>query len=385
MTDLLHPATSAASEGSAALTALQEHDADVHVLVVDDVPQNLLAMRALLQRPGLQVLTAASGTEALELLLQHDVALALLDVQMPEMDGFSLAELMRGTQRTREVPIIFLTASPTDPSRSFQGYEAGAVDFLHKPIDPRVIASKVAVFVELYQQRRLLRERNRALEQLLKLNETMVAVLSHDLRTPLSAMLMCAQVLSIRAGDDEVTQRTVQRLKSAGLRMGRMIEQLMDFSRIRAGVLQLQPQSADLGAVARAVIAELQPMHPQARIELSAEGDLQGRFDPDRMAQVLSNLVGNALQHGASGEPVLVALDGRERPWLRASVFNAGQLPAHLLGQLFDPFKGSEHRSEGLGLGLYIVDQFVRAHGGEVSGRNTAEGAVFEWRVPRGA
>lgn len=356
----------------------------VKVLVVDDVPQNLLAMRALLGRPGLEVLCAGSGTEALELLLQHDVALALLDVQMPEMDGFALAELMRGTQRTREVPIIFLTASPNDPSRSFQGYEAGAVDFLHKPLDPRVIASKVDVFVELYQQRRLLRERNAALEQMLKLNETMVAVLSHDLRTPLSAIMMCAQVIGIRGGNDDATQRSVQRIKSAGGRMGRMIEQLLDFSRIRSGVLQLSLQDAELHTVAQGVINELQQGRPDARFELSAEGPLQGRFDVDRIAQVLSNLLGNAVQHGIAGEPVLLALDGREPAWLQASVFNAGQVPEDLLPQLFDPFKGSQERgTEGLGLGLYIVDQFVRAHGGEVSARNTAEGVVFQLRIPR--
>jgi signal transduction histidine kinase len=312
------------------------------------------------------------------------VALALLDVQMPEMDGFALAELMRGTQRTREVPIIFLTASPSDPSRSFQGYEAGAVDFLHKPLDPRTIASKVAVFVELWQQRRLLRERNAALEQLLKLNETMVAVLSHDLRTPLSAIMMCAQVIGIRGGGDEAVQRSVQRIKAAGGRMGRMIEQLLDFSRIRSGVLQLKAQDADLQALAQGVLGELQQSRPGARIELVAEGPLAGRFDVDRIAQVLSNLLGNALQHGRPGEPVRLTLDGRHAAWLRAEVFNTGQVPEHLMGQLFDPFKGTQEQgSEGLGLGLYIVDQFVRAHGGEVCARNTPEGVLFEWRIPR--
>lgn len=357
----------------------------VKVLVVDDVPQNLLAMQALLQRPGLEVLSAGSGTEALELLLQHDVALALLDVQMPEMDGFALAELMRGTQRTREVPIIFLTASPTDPSRSFRGYEAGAVDFLYKPLDARVIASKVGVFVELYQQRRLLRERNAALEQLLKLNETMVAVLSHDLRTPLSAIMMCAQVIGIRGGGDDAVQRSVQRIKAAGGRMGRMIEQLLDFSRIRSGVLQLNPKDADLQAVAQGVLHELQHSRPGARIELTTHGELAGRFDVDRIAQVLSNLLSNAVQHGQPGAPVRLTLDGREPGWLRASVFNTGQVPEHLMGQLFDPFKGTQEQgSEGLGLGLYIVDQFVRAHGGEVGASNTPEGVLFQWRIPRG-
>lgn len=125
----------------------------VRVLAVDDIPENLLALEALLRDQGVELLQARSGIEALELLLVHDVALALLDVQMPGMDGFELAELMRGTERTRRVPIIFLTAVGTDERRRFRGYEAGAVDYLFKPVDPQVVRSKVEIFVELYRQR----------------------------------------------------------------------------------------------------------------------------------------------------------------------------------------------------------------------------------------
>src|ERR1700754_1880365 len=108
----------------------------VKFLVVDDKEENLIALEALLRRDGLEILKARSGDEALELLLVHDVALALLDVQMPEMDGFELAEFMRGSDRTRRVPIIFVTAGPHDQQRVFKGYESGAVDFLFKPIEP---------------------------------------------------------------------------------------------------------------------------------------------------------------------------------------------------------------------------------------------------------
>jgi len=125
----------------------------VKVLAVDDVPENLVALEALLAQEGLELLTAASGMEALELLLVHDVALALLDVQMPGMDGFELAELMRGTERTRRVPIIFLTAVATDERRRFRGYETGAVDYLLKPVDPQIVRNKVEIFVELARQR----------------------------------------------------------------------------------------------------------------------------------------------------------------------------------------------------------------------------------------
>ncbi|OSZ69297.1 regulator [Sphingomonas sp. IBVSS2] len=125
----------------------------VKILVVDDVEKNLIAMDALLRRDGVEILKAPSGPAALELLLRHEVALALLDVQMPGMDGYELAELMRGTERTRRVPIIFVTAVATDERRRFRGYEAGAVDYLFKPVDPQIVRSKVDIFVELARQR----------------------------------------------------------------------------------------------------------------------------------------------------------------------------------------------------------------------------------------
>ncbi len=141
--------------------------------MVDDVADNLLTTQLVLARPGLTVLVASSAADALELLAQHEVALALLDVQMPEVDGFELAERMRRDDHTRRVPIIFMTGNGVDPSRTFLGYEAGAVDFLLKPVDSRVLESKVGVFVELYRQRQELCERNAELERLLLLNETM--------------------------------------------------------------------------------------------------------------------------------------------------------------------------------------------------------------------
>ncbi|WP_232493170.1 response regulator [Novosphingobium kaempferiae] len=126
----------------------------IRILAVDDIRENLVALEAALDQTGVELVTASSGFEALELLLRQDFALALLDVQMPDMDGFELAELMRGAERTRGVPIIFLTAIATDERRKFRGFEAGAVDYLLKPIDITVLNSKVAVFVELARQRR---------------------------------------------------------------------------------------------------------------------------------------------------------------------------------------------------------------------------------------
>src|SRR5215510_2922538 len=143
-----------------------------NILLVDDLEENLVALEALVRGPERQILTARNGTQALELLLEHDVALALVDVQMPDMDGFTLAELMRGTERTRHIPIILLTAGAQDPQRVFHGYDAGAVDFLFKPIEPAILLNKVETFVQLQRQRV-------QLEQTLRLNEMFMAVLGH--------------------------------------------------------------------------------------------------------------------------------------------------------------------------------------------------------------
>lgn len=162
-------------------------DVTVKFLAVDDVPQNLTALEALLAREGLMLFSARSGAEALELMLEHEFALALLDVQMPDMDGFELAEIMRSTERTRSIPIIFLTAVATDEKRRFRGYEAGAVDYLFKPIDTRMLTSKADVFFELSRQRQILaRQRDELKETAAALSSTLDRLNAHRDNSPLA-------------------------------------------------------------------------------------------------------------------------------------------------------------------------------------------------------
>jgi len=160
---------------------------DIEVLLVDDLPENLLALEALLARDGLRLVKARSAAEALELMLVHDFALALLDVQMPGLDGFELAELMRGVERTRAIPIIFLTAVATDERRRFRGYEAGAVDYLLKPIDHTLLLNKVGVFVELARQRQeLSRQRDALRQSAAQLTAALGLLRAHDDNSPLA-------------------------------------------------------------------------------------------------------------------------------------------------------------------------------------------------------
>ena len=358
----------------------------IQVLVVDDVPQNLVAIAALLTRPGVRVLQAHSGVEALETLLVQDVAVALLDVQMPQMDGFELAELIRGSERTRHVPLIFLTASASDPGRTFRGYEAGAVDFLYKPIDPLVLRGKVEVFVELHAQRRKLSRQLDELREALRMNEIFAAVLGHDLRNPLGAVITGAELVN-RLSDDERVLKAASLIRSSADRMARMVEQLLDVARIRSGRIAMKPQEKDLKEVSQALITELD--RQGARVELTATGETRGSFDPDRIGAAISNLVGNAMQHGARESKVRVHIDGSHEESLRLRVSNDGVIPPEVLANIFQPFHASgpsSSSSGGLGLGLYIVQEFVAAHGGTVKARSARdEGTVFEVGLPRRA
>jgi two-component system, sensor histidine kinase and response regulator len=362
------------------MTDLRTTVPEVSVLVVDDVEQNLLATTALLARPGVRVITATSGEEALERLLEGDMAVALLDVQMPGMDGFELAELMRGADRSRHVPIIFLTAAGEERQRVFRGYEAGAVDFLHKPLDSHVLVSKVGVFVELAQQRCLLDRRMTELQRSLQLNETMSAVLAHDLRSPLSAILTSAEIVLQQAGD-EMLQSAGRRIRSSGGRMARMIDQLLDFTRLRSGVLAMDRQPISLSALCEQALTEMRAAWPHADVRMTCAATPDVFVDPDRIAQVLANLLGNAVQHGQSGHPITLHLD-RDDTHARIAVKNRGELAAQAREGLFAPFHPGARNSEGLGLGLYIVEQFVRANGGAVHAHSEHGTTTFEMTLP---
>lgn len=360
----------------------------VTCLIVDDLEENLLALSALLARDDVELLKARSGREALELLLAHDVALAFLDVQMPEMDGFELAELMRGSERTRHVPIIFVTAGPRDQHRLFKGYESGAVDFLYKPIEPHILTNKAEVFFQLARQKQQLQRELHERSETLRLNEMFTAVLSHDLRNPLSAIVTAAHLLQ-RQSDDEGVRRTAARMQSSCTRMSRMIGDMLDLARGRlAGGIPIARARADLGALVQRVVQEHQASFPDERIELSQAGDLTGAWDADRLAQVASNLIGNALQHGTAGAPVLVRLDGTACETVVLAVENAGSIAPEVLAHVFDPFRGGQRhtgRHGGLGLGLYIAQQIVHAHQGTVDVRcdPAAETTTVRVRVPR--
>ncbi len=347
---------------------------DVNILTVDDTEENIVALRMLLRRPGLRLVEARSGSEALEALLANDIALSLIDVNMPEMDGFELAELMRGSERTRDVPIIFLTAAVPEGNRIFRGYEAGAVDFLFKPINPHLLASKVEVFAQLHRQKRQLAEQLEQIKHSQAMSDIFIGVLGHDLRNPLSTIANAAALLEIQAGPSHDTLRHIRVIQRASRRMNRLTRQVLDFALARVrGRIPIEVATCDLADIARDLAAELDP--GAARMKVRIDGDLVGRWDADRMTQVIVNILSNALEHGDAGAPVLLHLDGTGVS-VTIEVRNRGTIPPRLMDGLFAPFKPRLGDGGGAGLGLYIVDQIVRSHGGTVRVSSSESGGT---------
>ena len=367
------------------------------LLIVDDLPENLLALDALLQGDERQVHQAQSAEQALSLLLEHEFALAILDVQMPGMNGFELAELMRGMEKTKHIPIVFVSAAGRELNYAFTGYESGAVDFLHKPLDVQAVKSKVSVFVDLYRQRKILDrqlealERSRQeqekllgqlqvarteLEQAVRMRDDFMSIVSHEVRTPLNGLILETQLRKMhlaRANYDAFSPDKLQAMVERDERqinsLIHLVEDMLDVSRIRTGKLSLRPKVFSLDRLVRGLVENFvaQAAAVGTRIELQRCDDVTGEWDEFRIEQVVANLLSNALRYG-DGKPVWVRVL-READMACVQVQDQG-VGISLANQqrIFQQFERVAERqaSAGLGLGLYISDQIVQAHGGHI-------------------
>jgi signal transduction histidine kinase len=253
---------------------------------------------------------------------------------------------------------------------------------------------------DLSQRRQLENERvaRAALERALfeqkkqeELREQLIGIVGHDLRTPLSSVVMGAGLMLKRGTLSETDARTTARIARSADRMAKIIAQLLDFTRARlGGGIRIEPRPMDLAEVCNEVITEIETAHPDRSVRLRAEGDTRGTWDRDRLSQVVQNLLGNAIEHGAGGGPIEVEIDGIAAESVVLRVHNEGApIAPALLPLIFDPFRRQNspaRRSEGLGLGLFICREMIRAHRGEIavqSGEGT--GTTFTVTVPRKA
>jgi signal transduction histidine kinase len=251
---------------------------------------------------------------------------------------------------------------------------------------PRVLG----IVHDITDRKRSEEEHARVIEELSRavhISEMFVGILSHDLRNPLSAILGGAQLLGADARDEKST-RVLRLVTSSGERMGRMIDQLLDFTRTRLGEgIPLEREAVDLAELASSAIDEGKAASAASVLRLTARGDTTGVWDRDRVCQILSNLIGNAVQHGTASGTIDLVLDGTSTDSVRMFVENQGVIPAHLVPVIFNPFRGTlqkRGKAKGLGLGLYVARQIALAHGGELTVASTATGTVFTLTLPRG-
>ena len=389
-------------------------DIQAKLLIVDDLPENLLALEALIKREDRAVYKALSADEALSLLLQHEFALAILDVQMPGMDGFELAEMMRGTEKTKNIPIVFVSAAGREMNYAFKGYESGAVDFLHKPLDIHAVKSKVNVFVDLYRQRKAVKQQVEALEQSRREQEVLLAqlqvtqgelehavrmrddfmsIVSHEVRTPLNGLILETQLRKMHLARDNAAAFTLDKMQAMVERderqiksLIRLIEDMLDVSRIRTGKLSIRPGQFDLSRLVSTLVETFAPQisAAQSSVNLSADSPVVGLWDEFRIEQVVSNLLTNALRYGAKSPiDVSVYVEGENAiVEVRDQGIGISEENQQRIFQQFERVS-AKHAVAGLGLGLFISEQIVAAHGGKITVQSAlGEGAVFRVSLP---
>ncbi|WP_217476082.1 hybrid sensor histidine kinase/response regulator [Stutzerimonas stutzeri] len=390
---------------------------EANLLIVDDLPENLLALDALLKAPGLRVHRAESAEQALELLLRHEFALAILDVQMPGMDGFQLAELMRSTERTKHIPIVFVSAAGRELNYAFKGYESGAVDFMQKPLDIHAVRSKVSVFVDLYRNRKRLARQLEALERsrreqevlldelrstkaeleaAVRMRDDFMSIVSHELKTPLNTLILEVQLRKLQLGRNNLAAFSEDRLRQMVDKderqiqsLIRLIDDMLDVSRIRTGKLSIRPSRADLGKLAASVVENFAPQMEASGCALLFQRPepIIGVWDEFRIEQVLANLLTNAMRYGA-GKPVQVSVRATTEGAcieVRDQGIGISQKSLDRIFCQFERAEGSEC-SAGLGLGLFIAEQIVKAHNGRIQVESQeGKGALFRVLLPLNA
>jgi len=370
----------------------------VNILMVDDSPDKLIAMESVLEDLGQNLIKAFSGEEALRLPLKQEFALILLDVNMPGIDGFETAQLIRKRQSLEHIPIIFVTALSTTDADVFKGYSFGAVDYILTPFVPEILKTKVGVFIDLWRQRRELKERAEAFKKLNENLETRAQQLSainrelesfcytiaHDLRAPLRAMEGLTTLLLEDYAEklDKSAQDYGERIRNSAARMDQMIQELLAYSRLT--LMEFQPQPIRLSRLLKDALSQLawDLEQKEATIDLRrSPHQVLGHYT--MLVQVMVNLISNAVKFVRPGDkPVVNIHDERRGEFVRIWVEDngIGIAPEHQerIFRVFERLHGRETYS-GTGIGLAIVEKAVSRMNGRVGLESEPEKGSRFW------
>ncbi len=375
------------------------------LLLIDDKATNLFALEQLLEKPERKFLQATSGRDGLKLALEQKVDLIILDVQMPEMDGFEVAQLLKSNKRTRDIPIIFASAEKKERQSIIQGFDEGAVDYLAKPLDPELTKAKVSVLLKIQWQKRELEEKNIALERagqrIEQLNvelqknleqlevankdlESFSYSVSHDLRAPLRSMIGFSEILEDTLKDSLTpqTKQPLDRIRANANKMNGMIDDLLEFSRL--GRQEINKSALDMGEVVSAIVAELE--RPE-KTTVSIGDLLPAQADENLIRHVWTNLISNGIKYSAKAEQPEIQI-GSSQSGTEVTYYvrdNGAGFDMQQAAKLFGVFQRLHSQNEfaGTGVGLAIVQRIVARHGGRIwAEAKVGSGATFYFTLP---
>lgn len=377
----------------------------INILIVDDRPENIIALEALLQRDDVNLISTTLPNEALRMAWEMDIAIALVDVQMPEMDGFELVEILKSNPRTKDILVIFVTAISTDTKYAVRGLNAGAVDYLYKPLNPYVTSAKVDSFIQFVRTQRDIVQKNKELEsyqkELIKakdlaeqgkrIKENFLANMSHEIRTPINGIIGLANLLEKTALNEE-QKEMVSLLEISSNSLLGVINDILDLSKIDAGKFKINRTATDLIAICNAVINLLRIRAKEKNLEIITELDAglpkNIMADSLRLNQILMNLIGNAIKFTNEGSVTLkVEITDRKgnNLHIKFSVTDTGiGISPDKIDKIFETFEQADDNTTlnfgGTGLGLSIVKNLAHLKGGTLTVESKAhQGSTFSF------
>lgn len=365
------------------------------ILIVDDSPENIISLKKVLEKNDFEVDTASSGEEALKKILKKSYVLIILDVQMPGMDGFEVAEAVSGYSKAKETAIIFLSAATANLNLITRGYSSGGLDYISKPVDMNILLLKVKTFYRIYEQSRALNEMQKALREEIEFRkeaerkkDEFISIASHELKTPMTSIKGYIQLLerSLDKNDKETIRARLHKVQNQIEKLNLLIADLLDISKIESGKLKFNKQYFSFDNLLEHLIEVMQQSNPQVKIvkKGSVDGNIFG--DEMRIEQVIINFITNAIKYGPDGEEIHINSEIRDNElYFSVKDFGIGMSEEHQQ-KIFEKFYRIEETSErfqGLGIGLYICQEIIDRHKGKIGAHSVlGEGSEFYFQIP---
>ncbi len=365
------------------------------ILIVDDSPENIISLRKVLEKNDFKVDTANSGEEALKKVLKKSYVLIILDVQMPGMDGFEVAETISGYSKAKETAIIFLSAATADVKLITRGYSSGALDYISKPVDINILLLKVKTFYRIYEQSRALKEmQTQLLEEIEYRKEAerkkdeFISIASHELKTPMTSIKGYIQLLERSIENDDIsTVRTrLYKVQKHIDKLNLLIADMLDISKIESGKLKFNRKFFSFSELVENTIDVMHQAHPAVKILNYGTLDIPVFGDEMRLEQVVVNFISNAIKYAPDSTEIHITCENREdHLYFSVRDFGIGMAEEHLQ-QIFDKFyrvEETSHRFQGLGIGLFICQEIIERHQGTIGvNSRLGEGSEFYFYIP---